>query len=146
MSDQATTVICPVCDAPNASRSLFCAECGAALSDSSGDTAPISPVGNVDSQSTAVIPSSRSWSDAASARQPSVTAVSSTVEPLTLSPAMADPNPYLLPVPVAPESRRGFWLGVIALVLFLIVLGLWIWGGILAADTRESVRNLFGMS
>ena len=28
MTDQPTTITCPVCDAPNAARSLFCAECG----------------------------------------------------------------------------------------------------------------------
>lgn len=145
MSDQPATVICPVCDAPNASRSLFCAECGTSLTESSGDTAPIATTTNVDSQSTAVIPSSRAWSDAAAGHQSSSTSASPVVEPLSLTPVV-DPNPYLLPVPVAPESRRGFWLGMIALVLMLIVLGLWIWGGILADDTRESVRNLFGLS
>ena len=145
MTDQSATVICPVCDAPNASRSLFCAECGASLTDSSGDTAPIATSSTVDSQATAVIPSGGTWADAGTGRQAAATTISPTVEPLTLSPA-GDPNPYLLPVPVAPESRRGFWLGMVALVLMLIVLALWIWGGILADDTRESVRNLFGMS
>ena len=145
MTDQPASVICPVCDAPNAGRSLFCAECGASLTETSGTTSSIDPASSTDSQSTAVIPSSRSWSDTASSRDTSSTTVAPSVAPLSLSPAV-DSNPYLLPVPVEPESRRGFWLGIIALVLMLIVLGLWIWGGVLAADTRESVRDLFGLN
>ncbi len=145
MTDQPASILCPVCDAPNASRSLFCAECGTALTESSGNTASIDPTSGVDSQSTAVIPSSRTWSDTSSSRTAASTAFSPSVEPLGITPVV-DPNPYLLPVPVEPESRRGFWLGIIALILMLIVLGLWIWGGVLAADTRESVRNLFGLS
>ncbi len=145
MTDQSASVICPVCDAPNASRSLFCAECGASLTESSGNTASIDSVPSTDSQSTAVISPSRSWSDAASSRSTSSTSISPTVAPLSLTPVM-DSNPYLLPVPVAPESRRGFWLGIVALILMLIVLGLWIWGGVLAVDTRDSVRDLFGLS
>lgn len=144
MTDQPAAITCPVCDAPNASRSLFCAECGASLTESSGNTASIDSASSVDSQSTAVIPSSRSWSDTSSSRTASSTSISPTVEPLTVSPVV-DPNPYLLPVPVEPEGRRGFWLGIIALILMLIVLGLWIWGGVLAADSRESVRDLFGL-
>ncbi len=145
MSDTPEAITCPVCDAPNAGRSLFCAECGAALTGSDGATSPISTTGTVDSQSTAIIRPSRSWSDSTADPQPSATSVAPAASSLTFTP-VTESNPYLLPVAVAPESRRGFWLGVVALVLILIVLGLWVWGGILADGTRESVRDFFGMN
>ena len=138
------TITCPVCDAPNMTRSLFCAECGTPLNPSAEDSTYTRPGATVaDSQATAVIPSSRSWSNPPEAPMPRNASTSTTVAPAAgLSPA--DPNPYIYSPLQPAESRRGLWLGLIALILMLIILGMWIWGGVLAADTRSSVRDLFG--
>jgi len=138
-----TTIPCPVCDAPNAPRSLFCAECGTPLQapdDESGGTDSGNPV--TDSQSTAVIPSSHSWSEAAAAPVTRDTPGDSRIAPLPVSP-VDEVNPYLAHPSRAAESRRGFWLGVVALILMLAILGMWIWGGVLAEDTRTSIQDLF---
>jgi hypothetical protein len=72
-------------------------------------------------------------------RDPSTTSVTPAA---AISPA--EPNPYIYSPVQQAESRRGFWLGLVALILILIILGMWIWGGVLAEDARSSVRDLFG--
>lgn len=144
MTEPAATILCPVCDAPNAVRSLFCAECGTPLNSDEEDTASMrSGPAASDSQSTAVIPSSRSRSDAPPSPMPYDDPDATSVAPAAFVPP-DEANPYIYSPVEHPESRRGFWLGIVALVLILIILGMWIWGGVLAADTRSSVRDLFG--
>jgi hypothetical protein len=141
MTEQPSTVTCPVCDAPNASRNLFCSECGASLAVEARDaTATVEQV--TDSQSTAVIPSSRTWADTSSRTHD--------VEETTVAPvagaSLAESRPVVHFEPAVTESRRGFWLGLIALVLMMLIFAFWIWGGVLAADTRDSLRSLIGMN
>ena len=143
MSDPALTITCPVCDAPNATRSVFCAECGTALHPDAEHAAPTRANTTIpDSQSTAVIPSGQTWTDPPDASRPREAPTFTSVEPVIALPTEDRLSSNGTPIEFH-ASRRGFWLGLIAVVLMLIILGMWIWGGLLDAGTRRSVEDLF---
>lgn len=148
MTTSESSIICPVCDAPNGPRSVFCAECGSSLADTTSNTGelPAAPVER-DSQSTSVISVASPWSSGDASAKPAPTALPSQglSEPVaSQDDAFSSANPYLA-IPLTPtKSRRSFWLGLVAFLLMLIVLVLWIWATVLSESSRSSIGDLFG--
>ncbi len=151
---------CPVCDARNSGLSLFCAECGSALNGSPpSDTTAFATIPESDSQLTqAFTPVSR---DALSAdhdrwRAPQDTAFSSPSAPAHGTAAHAwAPTPsggaaeagMTTVVFTSDQDRgiRGFILGVVSIALIAILLGLYLWAGVLSDATRDTIGGWFGI-
>ena len=157
-TNTASTRICPVCDARNSNISLFCAECGAALNlPAEGDTSAYEPMSSNldDAQATAAFTPAASTSKTS---VPTISEPATTVAPFPTTweaPATAkatdavwtpaDTAMQPVPTPTEPDlGMRGFWLGLIALLLVLAVFFTWSWASILDASTRESIRDFFG--
>lgn len=151
--------VCPSCGAVNSERSLFCAECGASLShgeemNTADATSPFAPGANADSESTAAFVPVIHPSKATDPTR-STPPVTSTVGPYP-SAHMGDNQPYAqssvwpgdheLVSTVSTHqggSLRGFALGSIAILLTCIVLGAWLWAGVLDLGTRNSIADFF---
>lgn len=128
-----TPRICPHCGATNTGRSLFCAECGGDLNEPPDPTMtrPLGPVTNhagsgSDQRTEAYAPAwNQSWSgnDPGGANQtgstPSAPAVRTPVTPVaptnstTVSPMLVTPEPK--------TSSRGFYLGLIAILIIIAI-------------------------
>lgn len=139
-SSSSNSRTCPICGSPNSSISLFCAECGSSLNASSSERNTPSD----DSQTTTIFkPISNS-----SQREPV-----STVSPMPRydepaastwqAPIPATSTSAMVVVPAA--STRGFYLGVVASLLILLVFLLWVWAAVLDASTRDNITSLFGL-
>lgn len=120
--------ICPECGTRNSGLSLFCAECGASLTNAT-------IVDGTDSQTTTVFhpvtePPSPSSYDTQEFRTQST---APTMSEFGLTRAWDD----------RPESRRGLVLGWIAGILILLVIGWLGWTSFLDPDTRYSIIGLF---
>jgi len=148
MTTSESSIICPVCDAPNGPRSVFCAECGSSLTGTTSYTEelPAAPAER-DSQSTSVISVASPWStgDTSSKPVPAAFPSQGPSEPLVDHDETFESANAYLALPRTPTvSRRSFWLGLIAFLLMLIVLVLWIWATILSESSRNSIEDLFG--
>lgn len=148
---------CPVCGSRNSGLSLFCAECGAALngsSESDTDTSAFeSPSAHHDSQNTqAFVPSpsdSGRWQPpepATSRRQ--VSAPESSQHPRNPVPVGGAPwqdahGADALHRTRPDEGIRGFVLGLLATVLIVLILGLYLWTGVIGESTRDTVVGWF---
>jgi hypothetical protein len=167
MSSNTSHRTCPSCGATNSSFSLFCAECGASLeAPEADDTATYRPVPDArDDQETAAFtptappraPEPETVPDTSQATR-TAPPIQSTVQPY--APGWdAEPGPQTAPdtgwaEPSAdhraltnraqPESMRGFFLGLVAVLLIGAVLGAWIWAGVLTDGARDSLRGFFG--
>lgn len=136
---------CPSCSAPNSSYSLFCAECGTALNDEpTGATAALPSASDSSTQSTqstqAFTPVPASW------RSDPQTAVDASTR--QWSPSAAPPSwPANGTTEIAafdePESMRGFFLGLVALLLIALVIGLFVWTSVISDDSRDTVTGWF---
>ena len=164
MSSNASQRTCPSCGAANNSFSLFCAECGASLeAPEAGDTSAYRPLADEDDgQATAAFTPTATTRSAepepvADATQATRSAppVRSTVQPYapgwdtepaapTASWAETGTEHRTLTIGAQPESMRGFFLGLVAVLLIAIVFGAWIWAGILTDGARDSIRDFFG--
>ncbi len=157
-STAASARTCPACGARNSSLSLFCAECGASLNggDETTTTSSYSPFApDADSQATAAFtptPTTVDGSDDTRVSRP----VTSTVQPFTPSwekdePAAPSANDAwsseVIAYPVTQTGTsggmRGFFLGLLAVLLILLVLGAWLWAGVLDFSTRDSISSFF---
>ena len=159
-TNTSSTRTCPVCDAPNSNLSLFCAECGASLNTpAEGDTAALDAArpGDDTQQTATFVPSpgrdaDRTGSHATPASSPNDrTAYAPTWEPARAEPVTVDQvwspmDDTVVPVakPPAAPNMRGFFLGLIALLLMLAVFMAWSWAAILSQDTRNSIQDFFG--
>lgn len=157
-ANTSSTRICPVCDAPNSSLSLFCAECGASLSvPVEGDTAEYTPVatGDDDPQATATYTPARTTratgtgdSATPAANDGGTSQFSSwSPSPAAALPWQAEPDANFYPTPSAtgaPRSNRGFYLGLLAGLLIVAVFLLWGWAALLDQDSRDSIQDFFG--
>jgi hypothetical protein len=154
MSSPAATRSCPACGATNSNVSLFCAECGSSLNAPDRDALFRPSASTSGSQDTAAfIPatSGEAGSDREATRP--APAIRSTVQPYAPN---WDDTPETDPwpgssEPVAPltgsgepESMRGFFLGLVATLLILAVLGAWAWAAVLDDGARDAIRDLFG--
>ena len=158
------TRTCPACNARNTNLSLFCAECGASLNGGTddGDTTAFAPLADRDdAQHTSVFePASRPF-------DPDERTRIGATDPSDYSTAERDYQPYWMgaasPTPASdqvwssidPESSliayeqaqrgaRGFFLGLIAVLLVLAVFLLWTWASLLDQDARDSIQDFFG--
>jgi hypothetical protein len=129
--------ICPDCGTRNSGLSLFCAECGASLTDAATES-------STDSQTTTtftpVADSQPSDPYATQQFQPQVTG--------TDSPAAAPPwvEPGYAPVTGYTGDdigSRGMVLGWIAGVLILLVIAYLSWTSFLDQATRDSIIGIF---
>lgn len=134
--------VCPECGHTNIPGAAFCARCGRAL----GNGAPTGDIIDVtsDSQATSTYepvtssvtpPPASPWARPGGVdHDPGLT---------TALPVAQDfiPAPGLEPEParVRPASPRGFWLGAIALVLILAVLGIYLYAAWLSDSTRSTI-------
>lgn len=131
--------ICPECGTSNSGLSLFCAECGASLTNAVTEDA-------VDSEATATFrPVSR---DAVSPDpyatqefQPQAAAQNTAAGVAPAEPAWSAPASTYRDR--REESRRGLVLGWIAGVLILLVIGYLGWTSFLDPDTRDSIIGVF---
>lgn len=155
-TNSSATRICPVCDARNSNLSLFCAECGASLNAPvDSDTAAFEPVRNTsdDAQETAAFEpatGNATLLNTPAAPVPPSPAFSSPWEPVPdaqdarntiwTSPDMAPPAHV---VEIRPRSMRGFFLGLLAVILIVAILLLWSWASILDQGARDSIRDAF---
>ncbi len=156
MSSASSSRICPVCDSPNSSISLFCAECGASLNvPDNGDTASVRSVdaGEPDSQATAAIAMPLSpGSSGSSSYGASGTTVTSAAAPAWAAPAGEEKAPWELDHPPATayvsadpdRGMRGFYLGLVAVLLILAILLAWGWASVLDQAARDSIQDFFG--
>jgi hypothetical protein len=163
MSSNTSQRTCPSCGAKNSSFSLFCAECGASLeAPDADDTSTYRPLADEDdSQATAAFTpaTTRNAEPEPEASQTRIAPpVRSTVQPY--APGWdAEPTPQSAPAQswaeagadhpaltaeAQPESMRGFFLGLVAVLLIGAVLGAWIWAGVLTDGARDSIRDFFG--
>lgn len=163
--------ICPVCGYANSNLSLFCAECGSVLNgrdsaDSAGATSP----GEVDSQQTqAFSPTAPSADDyrqptASPATETNPTSSFTPISDATgrwqaPAPAGSEQTAFtpsagagaastpdyasatLPPYSDGDESLRGFFLGVLAIVLILIVAAVYTWTILPNGSLRDSIQS-----
>lgn len=132
---------CPACGARNNDRSLFCAECGVGLATTTDNW-------NDDSQQTQSFEPVRDdtdWHRPADTRQ----RTSSEDIPVSGSPPeyasfdhTRQDQPVALVPARAPESSRGFWLGVLAWLLIAVVVGMYIWAGVLGEQLKDDIRDI----
>ena len=167
MSSNTSQRTCPACGAKNSSFSLFCAECGASLeAPDAGDTSTYRPLADEDDgQATAAFTPTATARDAEPVPGPEASQVTRTAPPVrsTVQPYApgwdAEPTPQSAPAQswaesstdhpaltaeAQPESMRGFFLGLVAVLLIGAVLGAWIWAGVLTDGARDSIRDFFG--
>lgn len=129
-----TPRICPQCGATNTGRSLFCAECGAALNQPpdptmthplTGGTHTEPPAGS-DQRTEAYAPAwEQPWSGkehepAASAAPPRGGGIGTAVHTPVDSPAPGTDSPVLINA-VPPASSRGFYLGLVAILIIVAI-------------------------
>lgn len=141
--------ICPECGTRNSGLSLFCAECGASLSNArSANTeneeqtiTTFRPAGS-GSKSQA-----SSWSDT---RDPHETQEFRAQSPMPDAPAgsaaadwdgLRDGGTYTR---TPRESRRGFVLGIFAAILIALVIAFFLWSTVAEQSFRDAVTGLFG--
>lgn len=134
--------ICPVCDAPNNSISLFCAECGASL-----ETPVSGTVSSLDldsaSQQTAALPSPKSTPSPAPSTSETSTSWA-TPPPAETATSIWNPGEVVtVPVDGPARGMRGFYLGLAAALLIIALLLVWGWASILDDDARSSIRGFF---
>ncbi len=125
------TVTCPRCSEINDANDLFCKNCGESLANVAltiGQTATLTPVPQQDmTQTTAVAP--------AVAPQP-VQPMQQYSYPVTETPVSTGSMP-----PV--ESARGAVLGWLAALLFLLIVGFFVWSSLLSDATRDRFTGWF---
>lgn len=145
----ASTKICPHCGHVNSTRSVFCAECGTSLDeldtdnhpdDSGQTTVSFNPV------STDPDPQATLWGPASDSQ--------ATRE---FTPQQTDNEPFdnraapgWQPEPTnagymsyRSESRRGFILGIIAIVLIVVIIGFFLWSSVVGEGFRDSITGIF---
>lgn len=141
--------ICPECGYPNGGISLFCAECGASLSDATVDGA--------DNQTTTAftpVSTGQKTSSRGGAEDPNATAGFRPEPDTGTSNSKAawqhSTSAWQEPVDTSPdstfyetESRRGLVLGWIASLLIVLVVGFFIWSSILSQNVRDSFTGFF---
>lgn len=169
-SDTTGHRICPVCGSSNSRLSLFCAECGASLNGTAptpDDATPSDPQATQPIQrltSAAPVEEERSpWApprngsdQSTAAYQPVTTAVvetapaasatmTSTVESPAITPGWETPSsaePALVMEYDEPEeSLRGFFFGVVATIIILIVAAIYVWTILPNGDLRDSIQE-----
>ncbi|MGB3307045.1 MAG: hypothetical protein WBA63_12725 [Thermomicrobiales bacterium] len=158
--------ICPVCGYANSNLSLFCAECGsvlnvdtsetptshAATSPSDSDTQQtlaFSPASGADDYRRAVAPpvsTANPTSDATGRWQAPAPAGSEQTAFMPSAGAGAAGTPEFANAALPPysdddESLRGFFLGVLAIVLILIVAAIYTWTILPNGSLRDSIQS-----
>ncbi len=136
--------ICPECGARNSGLSLFCAECGASLTNAASEGAtsdqttttftPVSEPADADPYATQQFrPQSTSGSQQTA---------------IGLPPAQVGWAESIIPAPGISDTRddigsRGMVLGWIAAILILLVIAVFAWSTLLDQGTRDSVIGIF---
>lgn len=139
--------ICPNCGHANTSYSLFCAECGESLNtadnndDSGQTTALFTPVtsGQGQPESYAASPDDRY---ATAEFIPQSAATTTDTDP-AMTGWYASPGVPAYESAAEPESRRGFWLGIIASILILLILAFFAWSTLATDNFRDTVTGIF---
>lgn len=147
---------CPVCGARNSGLSLFCAECGSVLNGSAETRIP-EPGSVSDSQQTqAFIPTTRDTTrdttrGALTGDDERWRATRATALPARGTGSSAwsqEGSPDAAPQTVVFTSdrdgrMRGFILGVVAMALIAVLLGLYVWVGVLGESARDAIGGWF---
>lgn len=121
------TITCPECGTKNSAISLFCAECGSSL-------AHVSATSN--SQATSALPiSSGSQSTMSS---PIQTTSTGSIPAASSGSTLRTNAKTVFPK----ESRRGLFLGMVAMVLIVALLVLFTWTSVLDNDARNWFTDL----
>lgn len=136
--------ICPECGARNSGLSLFCAECGASLTNAATESTPS------DQTTTTFTPVSEpAESDSYETQQFRPQPVANDQQTATDRPAaQAGWTESIIPAPGIDDAReeigtRGMVLGWIATILILLVIAFFAWSSLLGQDTRDSVIGIF---
>lgn len=144
-----STKICPHCGHVNNARSVFCGECGTSLDELDKDdhlddpgqtTVSFNPVGNdPDPQATLWGPSS----DAQATKEftPQYPAEATMDNPA--APGWQPEPGYTAYASYPSESRRGFILGIIAVILIVVVILFFLWSSIVGQGFRDSITGIF---
>jgi len=161
--------ICQVCGHANSGLSLFCAECGSVLTmnPETGQKTPSAIVRETDIQETQafsptpVNPDDERWSAAATtghdssatapylpaARVPAASSDLGAMETATSAPAISyssagmDTSTNLATEDEPPESLRGFFFGVVAVILILAVAAVYSWTIIPNGSLRDTIQS-----
>lgn len=133
--------VCPECGHVNIPGAAFCARCGRSLRDDAAQE--VIDVGPDDSQATSTFEPVTSTVTAPSspwARPDPLEGDPGRTSALSAPPTHT-PSADFTPVPVtrAPEGTRGFWLGVLAVLLILAVLAVYIYAAWLSDSARSTV-------
>lgn len=136
--------ICPECGARNSGLSLFCAECGASLTNATTEPGPS------DQTTTTFTPVSEpSDSDPYATQQFRPQPATSSQQTATgLPPAQVGWAESIIPAPGMNATHddigsRGMVLGWIAAILILLVIAFFAWSSLLDQGTRDSVIGIF---
>lgn len=130
--------ICPACGARNNDRSLFCAECGASLATDTGAWND-----NEATQSFEPVRGETTWDRSSYEDQRTSNGGYAVVETSTPPPYATFDQPWgTTPTPVASQSQRGFWLGLLAWILIAVVIGMYIWAGLLGDQLKDDIRDI----
>lgn len=135
--------ICPECGARNSGLSLFCAECGASLTNARPDnaasdqtTTTFTPIADEASQDPYATQQFRP--------QPAPSQQTAT----DLPPARVGWAESIIPAPGMDDGQddigaRGMVLGWIATILILLVIAFFAWSTLLGQGTRDSITGIF---
>ncbi len=143
---------CPVCGARNSGLSLFCAECGSVLNGSAETRNPEPGLASDSQQTQAFIPTMRDTTrdgltgDDDRWQAPRATALST--RGTGSNPRTPEGSPVATPQTVVFTSERdggmrGFVLGVVAMALIAVLLGLYVWAGVLDDGARDAIGGWF---
>lgn len=135
--------ICPECGARNSGLSLFCAECGASLTNAATE-------GTASDQTTTTFTpvSEPAVSDPYATQQFRPQPAPAQQTETSLPPAQVGWAESIIPAPGMGETRddigaRGMVLGWIATILILLVIAFFAWSTLLGQGTRDSVIGIF---
>lgn len=136
--------ICPVCGFENNPASLFCADCGASLSqattvDDSQETTVLAPAisGATETMVFQGAVSDRPRSTVSAPYHAEIDDADDERDGGDALAARPDPAP-------SPESIRGFVLGSVAMLLMLLIITFYIWSTVLPESQRDAVLHWFG--
>jgi DNA-directed RNA polymerase subunit RPC12/RpoP len=143
----ATGQTCPNCGHRNSPGAAFCAECGTRLDASTTDTqatTAFSPVQAPDTESGDPAATWRAPDDPYTTQEftPETPVATTTTEHGSRASADWYPTPVVVRR-TAPESRRGFVLGIIAAILILLMFGFYAWSTLASEGFRDSVTGIF---
>lgn len=135
--------ICPECGARNSGLSLFCAECGASLTNATTEGA------TSDQTTTTFTPVAEpAASDPYATQQFRPQTAPAQHTATDLPPAQVGWAESIIPAPGMGDTRdeigaRGMVLGWIAAILILLVIAFFAWSTVLSQGTRDSVIGIF---